>query len=266
MKTNTDGSLVSVTYDREQKIVGFAKHEITGGFVESIAVVPGVEDGFDDVYLCVRRTINGQLKRYIEVLERPFDGDIDSINDAFHVDCGLKYSGSPIQTVTGLGHLEGQTVIALADGNVVRGVSTEGGEITPLVVTGGKVVLPYAASNIAIGLAYKSRAVTLPVSGPQQDGTLLGRKKTIQGAMLDVLYSGAAKVSMAGSKDWTPRIHEQLLKTGGGLFGNPIELRTGIIPCDIEGSWGDEAQIVMETDEPLPLLVRALVMQLDSEP
>jgi len=261
-----DGSLVSVTYDREQKVVGFAKHEITGGAVESIAVVPGVEDGFDDVYLSVRRTINGQMKRYIEVLERPFDGDIDTINGAFHVDCGLKYSGSPIQTVTGLGHLEGQTVIALADGNVVRGVTSEGGQTTPLVVTGGQVVLPYAASNIAIGLAYRSRAVTLPVSGPQQDGTLFGRKKTIQGAMLDVLYSGAAKVGMAGSKDWSPPLFEQLLKTGGGLFGNAIELRTGIIPCDITGSWGDGAQIVMETDEPLPLLIRALVMQLDSEP
>jgi len=261
-----DGSLVSVTYDREQKVVGFAKHEITGGFVESIAVVPGVEEGFDDVYLCVRRTINGQLKRYVEVLERPFDGDIDTINNAFHVDCGLKYSGSPIQTVTGLGHLEGQTVIALADGNVVRGVASEGGAPTPLVVTGGQVVLPYAASNIAIGLAFKSRAVTLPVSGPQQDGTLFGRKKTVQGAALDVLYSGAATVGMAGSKDWSPPLFEQLLKTGGGLFGNEIELRTGIIPCDIEGSWGDAAQIVMETDEPLPLLIRALVMQLDSEP
>jgi hypothetical protein len=264
--TMADGSLVSVTYDREQKVVGFAKHEITGGAVESIAVVPGIEDGFDDVYLCVRRTINGQLKRYVEVLERPFDGDIDTINNALHVDCGLKYSGSPIQTVTGLGHLEGQTVIALADGNVVRGVASEGGAPTPLVVSGGQVVLPYAASNIAIGLPFKSRAVTLPVSGPQQDGTLFGRKKTIQGAMLDVLYSGAAKVGMAGSKDWSPPLYEQLLKTGGGLFGNEIELRTEIIQCDIEGSWGDGAQIVMETDEPLPLLIRALVMQLDSEP
>ncbi|WP_143853363.1 hypothetical protein [Brucella pseudogrignonensis] len=251
-----DGSLVSVTYDREQKVVGFAKHEITSGFVESIAVVPGVEDGFDDVYLCVRRTINGQLKRYIEVLERPFDGDIDTINEAFHVDCGLKYSGSPIQSVTGLGHLEGETVVALADGNVLIGLAVENGQVK----------LPYAVSNIAIGLAYTSRAVTLPVSGPQQDGTLFGRKKTIQGAMLDVLYSGAATVGMAGSKDWSPPLFEQLLKTGGGLFGNEIELRTGIIPCDIEGSWGNGAQIVMETDEPLPLLIRALVMQLDSEP
>ncbi|NKX16194.1 hypothetical protein HGG75_10695 [Ochrobactrum pseudogrignonense] len=135
-----------------------------------------------------------------------------------------------------------------------------------LAVENGQVKLPYAVSNIAIGLAYTSRAVTLPVSGPQQDGTLFGRKKTIQGAMLDVLYSGAATVGMAGSKDWSPPLFEQLLKTGGGLFGNEIELRTGIIPCDIEGSWGNGAQIVMETDEPLPLLIRALVMQLDSEP
>lgn len=262
-----DGSLVSVTYDREQKIVGFAKHEISGGFVESVAVVPGVEDGFDDVYLSVRRTIKGQLKRYIEVLERPFDGDIDTINDAFHVDCGLKYTGVPIQTITGLTHLEGETVIALCDGNVVTGTTDEMGNKSPLIVSGGSVTLPYAAGNIAIGLRYKSRAVTLPVAGPQQDGTLLGRAKSVLGASIDVLYSGAAKVGSAGDKDWTPELYEQLLKTGGELFGSEIELRTGIVPCDITGSWmTGEGKIVMETDEPLPLLIRALVMQLDSTP
>lgn len=252
-----DGSLISVAYDREQKIVGFARHEIAGGFVESVAVVPGAEDGYDDVYLVVRRTINGATKRYIEVLERPFDGDIDTINDAFFVDCGLKYKGAPIQTVTGLNHLEGQEVIALADGNVEIG----------LLVQNGQVKLPYAMSNIAIGLKYQSKAITLPVAGPQQDGTLFGRRRGNLNAMIDVLYSGAAKVGNAGNADWQPEIVEQLLKTGSGLFGSEIELRSGVIACDISGSWSEgDAKAIIETDEPLPLLVRALILQLDSEP
>lgn len=262
-----DGSLVSVAYDREQKIVGFAKHEIAGGSVESVAVVPGVEEGYDDVYLVVRRTINGATKRYIEVLERPFDGDIDTIDDAFFVDCGLKYSGTAIQTVTGLSHLEGETVIALADGNVVDGVTDEDGTETPLVVSGGKVTLPYAASNIAIGLRYESKAITLPIAGPQQDGTLFGRKKQVIGGMLDVLYSGSAKVGNAGSDDWTPERFEQFMKRGSELFGSKLELITGIKNCDISGSWMDgEGKVIMGTDDPLPLLIRALIMQLDSEP
>lgn len=252
-----DGSLVSVTYDREQKVVGFAKHEITGGAVESAAVIPSPHDGYDDVYMIVRRIINGQTKRYIEVLERPFDGDIDTVEDAFHVDCGLSYSGTPITVVTGLNHLEGETVIALIDGNVVR----------DLIVAAGSVTLPYAASKISIGLPYKSLAITMPVAGPQQDGTLFGRNRTVISASIDVLNSAAAKVGAYGSDNWTPELYEQLLKSGDELFGSKLQLRTGIIPCDIQGSWMDgSGQIVVETSEPVPLIVRALVLQLESTP
>lgn len=252
-----NGSLVSVTYDREQKVVGFAKHEIAGGVVENVAVVSGIEEGFDDVYLCVCRTINGKLKRYIEVLERPFDRDIDTVEDAFHVDCGASYNGVPIKTVTGLGHLEGEQVVALADGSVVSG----------LTVRNGSVELPYEASKLSIGLPFKSRAVTQPVAGPQQDGTLFGRNRTIISASIDVLNSGAVRTGAAGGEHWTPELYEQLLKTGDTLFGNKTELRTGFVPCDISGSWMEgEGKLVFETSEPLPLLVRSLVLQLESTP
>lgn len=262
-----DGSLVSVTYDREQKIVGFARHEIAKGFVESLTVVPGIQAGFDDLYMVVRRTINGQTKRYIEVLERPFDGDIDTIDDSFHVDCGASYNGTPIQTVTGLGFLEGEQVIALADGNVVDSITDESGVETPLIVSGGAVTLPYAASRINIGLRYLSRAITLPVSGPQQDGTLFGRNKTVMGAMVDLLNSGSCRVGCAGDNDWQPPLIEQVMKRGGDIFGSKIELRTGFVPCDLDGSWlQGGGRIIIETDEPLPLLIRSLVMQLESTP
>nr|WP_313709011.1 hypothetical protein [Brucella intermedia] len=262
-----DGSLVSVTYDREQKIVGFAKHEIAKGFVESVAVVPGVQPGYDDLYLVVRRVIGGQTKRYIEVLERPFDGDIDTIDDSFHVDCGAVYSGSPIQTVTGLWFLEGEQVIALADGNVVDSRTDENGMETPLIVSGGAVTLPYAASRISIGLRYLSRAITLPIAGPQQDGTLFGRNKTVISAMVDLLNSGSCRLGCAGDKDWQPPITEQAMKRGSELFGSKLELRSGFIPCDLDGSWlQGGGRIIMETDEPLPLLIRSLVMQLESTP
>ncbi len=262
-----DGSLVSVTYDREQKIVGFAKHKIAGGFVESVAVVPGIKAGYDDLYMVVSRTINGQIKRYVEVLERPFDGDVDTIDDSFHVDCGASYNGSPIQTVTGLGFLEGEQVIALADGNVVDSLTDDNGSEMPLIVTGGAITLPYAASRITVGLRYKSRAVTLPVAGPQQDGTLFGRNKTVMGAMVDILNSGSCRVGCAGDDSWQPPIVEQAMKRGGELFGSKIELRSGFVPCDLDGSWMQGGgRIIMETDEPLPLLIRSLVMQLESTP
>ena len=251
-----DGLLTAITYDREQKQLGFARHDL-GGMVENVAVIPGVEPGYDDVYVVVRRVINGSVKRYLEVLERPFDHDLDAIEDAFFVDCGLSYSGAAITTVTGLGHLEGQNVVALADGGVVRG----------LTVSSGQVTLPYAASKIHVGIPYTSRAVTLPYAGPGQDGMLFGRRKNVIAAFVDVLATGALKVGSAGSDRWTPDLIEQIMKAGDGLFGSPIDLQTGFVRCDFETSWAEgEGRLVMETGEPLPALVRSIELQVDSEP
>lgn len=252
-----NGELVGVTYDREQRVVGFARHVIAKGFVESVAVMPSPLPGYEDVYLVVRRTINGQTKRYIEVLERPFDGETDDVEGAFHVDCGLSYDGSPITSVTGLSHLEGEEVAVLADGGVVDG----------LVVSSGSITLPYAASKISVGLRYKSRAVTLPMAGPQQDGTLFGRRRTVQGVSIDVLHSGAVSMGAAGDENWTPPLYEQIYKPGDMLFGNAVQLRSGVFGCQIEGSWVEgDGKIALETDHPLPLLVRSLILQIEGEP
>lgn len=254
---NGDGELIAIAYDRDQKVVGFSRFDIAGGVVESVAVVPGVTAGVSDIYLVVKRTIGGATKRYIEVLDDPFDTDTMAGEDAFFVDCGLKYDGAEITTVTGLDHLEGENVVALADGGVVTG----------LTVSGGSVTLPYAAAKISIGLAYASRAVTLPVAGPQQDGSIFGRRVNVIAPAVDLLASGSLKCGAFGSDDWTPPVEEQLMNHGDELAGNAAELFTGFKHCEIEGSWAEGGgSVVMETDAPLPLLIRSIVMQLDSEP
>lgn len=252
----TSGKLISITYDREQKVVGFARHDV-GGMVESVSVIPGPVAGYDDLYMIVRRTINGSVGRYVEVLERPFDADTQAVEDAYHVDCGVSYDGSAITTVTGLDHLEGETVSVLADGGVVDG----------LTVASGQITLPYAASKIHVGLPFTSRAVTLPVAGPVNDGTLFGRRKSVTAVFADVMNTGALQVGAYGGENWTPELPEQILKAGDTMFGNAVSLKTGFERCDFESSWGQgEGKIVMESSKPLPALVRSLVLQLESEP
>lgn len=251
-----DGTMVSITYDREQKVLGFARHNF-GGIVESLAVIPGPVSGNDDVYLIVRRTINGTSRRYIEVMERPFDGDVDAVEDAFFVDCGVTYDGAPITTVTGLSHLEGMQVLVLADGGVVRG----------LTVASGAITLPVAASVIHVGLEFTSKAVTLPIAGPGQDGTLFGRRKSVVAGHVDTLHTGALSVGASGSARWTPPITEQIMHTGDTVFGNSADLVTGFTRCDIEGSWAEgDGKVIMQTSDPLPCLIRSFVFQVESEP
>lgn len=246
-----DGLVAAVTYDREQKVLGFTCHDF-GGFAEDVTVVPGVTAGADDVYFVIRRTVNGQTRRYYEVLEKPFDHDADAIADAFFLDCGLTYSGAPISTVTGLAHLEGEEVWALVDGSSVG----------PFTVTAGQIVLGVEGSKISVGLPYTSRAVTMPVAGPGQDGTLFGRRVNVVAPYVDILASGPFQAGADGF-----RLYDQNMQDGGSLFTQPPELKTGFIRCDIEGSWTQgQGKIAVETAAPLPLLIRAISLQVENEP
>ncbi len=86
----TDGSLLSMTYDREQNVVAWANHPIGGTdvSVQSVAVIPGVAE--DEIWISVSRTVNSSTVIYIEQMQpRTFGTDLD---DAFFVDSGLTFT------------------------------------------------------------------------------------------------------------------------------------------------------------------------------
>lgn len=60
-----DGVLLSLTYMYDEKVVAWCEHE-TDGTVESVAAIPG--DLQDRLFLVVNRTIDGDTKRYVELM------------------------------------------------------------------------------------------------------------------------------------------------------------------------------------------------------
>lgn len=84
-----DGALLSLTYMREQEVIGWARHDTgDGDAFEDVCVIP--EGDEDACYVVVRRTIDGATKRYIE---RFATRRIGAIEDAVFVDCSLAYDG-----------------------------------------------------------------------------------------------------------------------------------------------------------------------------
>lgn len=246
-----NGQLVAMLYDREQRAVGVTRF-VFDGVVESLSIIPSQTAGYDDVYLVIRRIINGVSKRFIEVLERPFDHANDDVEDAYFVDCGATYSGAPATVISGLSHLNGEEVVVLADGGVVTG----------LTVSGGSVTLPYAASTVHIGLAYESRARTLPYAGPGQDGILFGRRVNNVGVYIDLLATGALDVGAYGFDAFEINPHQ-----GDALAGQAVDLLSGFARAEIEGSWATgNGQIELSTSKPLPALIRSVILQAESEP
>lgn len=252
-----DGYLIAITYDQLQQVVGFSRFEIGGSFgnvdhgiVESVCVVPS-GDGYDDLYMIVKRTINGATVRYIEVMEREFVSDLTEVEDACFLDSALLYDGSPALVISGLTHLAGETVGVWADGVV---------QPDEVVTAGGRITLSDRASKVLVGKRYRSYAKTLPVAGPQQDGTLFGRRRKVQAAHVDLLDAGRLKI---GTDEETTAV---LTYESGQLMDAPMELREGFFKVLGNFSWAGGGHIVMETDDPVPVTIRSLVLQVEGEP
>lgn len=83
----SDGTLLGMTYLKDQEVVGWHRHDTDGEF-ESVAVIS--EGGEDVLYCIVKRTIGGATKRYVERMNTRSFSDA---KDWFFVDSGLTYDG-----------------------------------------------------------------------------------------------------------------------------------------------------------------------------
>lgn len=235
----SDGALLGLTYVPEQQVYGWHQHTTNGTF-ESVT---SVSEGDEDVlYAVVNRTINSRTVRYIERLHTR---TLVNQEDAFYVDSGLTYDGTAVTTLTGLYHLEGKSVQILADGAV-----------HPLrTVAGGSITLDYAASVVQIGLAYSSDMVTLPLAFEQAAAGGQGTMKNVNGIAVRVTQSSLVKAG--------PTFDELVnypARDVSDPYGSPPALRTGELRFDIAPDWNSDGTVCLRQDEPLPLTVLSMAL------
>ena len=236
--TNDIVSLTSApTSEQTDKILAPAK-------IESIAVVPGDLDE-DDIYIIVQRYINGSTVRQVEYFSN-YDFGSD-VNDAYFVDCGLTYSGAPATTISGLNHLEGETVAILADGATHP----------DRTVSSGAITLERAAEKIHIGLNYTSTMETMRLEAGDTEGTAQGRIKRVHGVTLRLYRSVGAKIGSSETElDIVP------FRSSAQVMGTATQLFTGDKEVEFRGGFETEASIVVRQDQPLPLTLLAMYPRL----
>ena len=240
-----DGVLAGCTYVREENVVAWHRHPLGGdGAAEAVACVPG-ETG-DEVWLAVRRTVNGQVKRFIERMDPEFDAD-SSLAEAFFVDSGLSYHGDPDTEVTGLDHLEGETVAVLADGLVKA----------PRIVENGAVTLDEAASVVHCGLAYSSvlQPMRLEVGGAT--GTSQTKKKRVMAVTSRFLDTVGGRV--CPGDDDQDKYEAILPRRGASDAGLAPAMLTGDVPVRLSGGFDRDGLFTIRQDDPLPMTVICLV-------
>lgn len=253
-----DGQLVSMTYEREQQVVGFARH-LTDGVVESVATINGT-NAEDEVWLAIRRTINGSTVRYIERLRLGLRDALDTADKAnwWYVDAGkLQTYGSPTTTITGLSHLEGKSVSVWAD-NAVGSPIIDSNTNAPMKVTGGQITLQAPASRVLVGLPFTSTLVPQRVDTNMQDGTSQGRRMRIPRINLKVYQSSGGEISTDG-KTWLPLVSRTLTDV---MDASPPVLN-GYERAYASSNWADGVDLYVRQTLPVPLTVAALVVNFE---
>ena len=217
---------------------------LTHAKVETVAVIPS-DNNEDELYMIVNRFINGSTRRYVEYLT-PFDYG-ESQQDAFFVDSGLTYSGDADATISGLDHLEGETVDALVNGAAHSQIS----------VSSGGVTLSSSAMKAHIGLNYPSVLQTMRVEAGSADGTAQGKIKRIHDVTLRLHKTLGAEIGAdLANMERIP------FRDSSMLMSQAVDLFTGDKDAEFRGDFDKAGYVYVRQTSPLPLNIVAIYPRL----
>ena len=247
----TDGQLLGFTYQREQQVTAWHRHIFGGSFgsgnavCESVEVLP-TDDSEYQVWVIIKRTINGVTKRYVEYLHK-FDFDETDDTSFNYLDSQLAYNGSATTTISGLDHLEGETVSVLADG------STHPNK----VVSSGGITLDRSSTKVKVGLPYVSLLQTMRIDAGANNGTSQSKTKRI--------YEITARLYESIGIEIGPDLNnmERIpFRSSANLMDSGINVFTGDKEIEFRGNYETDGFIFVRQNQPLPLTVLSLYPRL----
>ena len=243
-----DGVLAALTYQRSENVIAWSRHIFGGVFgsgdavCESAATISG-DLTEDEVWVIIKRTVNGATKRYVECFS-DFDFDETDPTDFKFLDSHLSYSGSSTTTLSGLSHLEGQAVSILADGSVHANKTVSSGAIT----------LDRAVTKACVGLSYDSILQTMRIEGGAAEGTSQGKTKRISKVVLRLFETVGVKVGPSLSNlELVP------FRTTSSNLSAPVDtLLAGDKEIEFRDDYNSDGFIIIKQDQPLPCSVLAI--------
>lgn len=224
-----DGVLVSMTYDRDENVCGFARHT-TDGVFKAVCCIPGDEG--DVLFAVVQRTVNGATVQYVERLDAAVQTDAAIV--------GTSDAGGTVWT--NLSALEGKTCDVKADGVYM-------GQFT---VTGGQVTLPRAAKLFEIGLHYDSTIGLLTPNLSGGLGTSQGNQQRTGRVILRVLNTIRCLVN--GQIVPFREFGQKVLDKAPEPFTGDKDIT--------EFGWDTQSEITLTQDQPYDWYVLAVLRQL----
>lgn len=140
-----NGGLIGMTYltllSEEKTKVGWHRHQLGGDyyggppFVESLACIPSPDEAYDQLWLAVKRTINGSVVRTIEMMSQFFDTQAQE--NAIFMDLAVR------------------STLTYPSGTLVADTMVVSTSDTPVTVTWtASAATPFAAGNVGSVMRY----------------------------------------------------------------------------------------------------------------
>jgi hypothetical protein len=190
-----DGVLATFAFNRAEQIRGWTRQLIAGvdTAVKSVTVIPGdsatLSEKRDEVWLAVERTIDGSTVTYIEFVEKLHE-EADAVYEAWHLDAALQYTGVSATVISGLDHLEGETVSIWGDSGLVE---------DDKVVSSGSITLDNAVTSAIIGLPTDYTYTLLPIDAGSPLGTSLTKRQKMTEIRIILYLTTGLQVSQEGA-------------------------------------------------------------------
>lgn len=222
---NDDGTMTVFNTLTSEGVSGFTRWETAEDSTGNGEIISVASIG-DYVYTLVQREIDSSTVYYIEVE-----------SDTAQTDSAVIGTSLSSDTLTGLDHLEGETVHVKADG------AYQGTE----VVSSGEITIERTADTIEAGLGFFPEIKTMPLNVSLPNGPNASSKKKIARASVQLYESNGVIINGQRLADRT---------IGQDQFDAP-EPQTGFKRIHLLG-WSIEAQITVTQDTPMPLTLLSI--------
>ena len=247
-----DGAVAIMVYDRAENVKSWSLYT-TDGLVEDAVVLPGIAgESEDHVYYHVKRTINGATKRYLErwATEAQCEGATLSRN----IDCFYAYSGASATVITGLSHLEGESVVVWGNGK----------DLGTYTVASASITLSEAVTSAIIGLTYTAqwKSVKLAYSQGQNSPQTLAQKKKV--SQLAVILLNTHYQGLKFGPDFTNL--DDMPQTSGNsiIAANTVHSTFDEEAISFPGEWTTDSRLCLQAVAPKPCNILCAIVGVES--
>lgn len=237
----SDGTVAMLVHDELEQVRCWLKI-VTDGSIEQVIVLPGTSE--DAVYYVVNRDSG----RFLEKWAQETEADGGTTNKC--VDSHVVYSGSATTSITGLDHLEGESVVVWADGD---SVNDDNGDVKTFTVSSGAITLDTAASDVIVGLAYTAKFQSTKL--PRHLSTKIVKQ-------IGLILGATHRKGLQYGPDFTylddlPDIEEETTVTSDyASYDEPL------IPFN--GTWDTDTRVCLQAASPRHATVMGVLVEMES--